>query len=164
MFIIISVTIFIKSLFEEFNTKEIINDIIKKNDPKGKYYLKTMDEIKSLWENNAKDVSSLGTQNAYTYWNYYNNIELYDKDCIKTIEIQQFHQFVDDNPHLIPYRTEWTIYDKKYEICGGIDMVFFNNKTQKYDIYDWKRVRKIEYISFMNNTAIEPCIDYKLDL
>ena len=42
-------------------------------------------------------------------------------------------------------------------------MVFFNNKTQKYNIYDWKRVRKIEYKSFMNKTAIEPCIDYILD-
>jgi hypothetical protein len=194
----ISVTTFIKSLFEVFNTKEIIRKIKLKNDKKSIYYLLDEKEIELLWENNAKDASNKGTAMHLYIENYYNDCNNCDNDAKNTnksklndlsdlsdlsdlndlndlnnlnnlnnlsglSELNQFHQFVKENPHLIPYRTEWTIYDTKYKICGSIDMVFHNNITNNYEIYDWKRIKKIEYKSFNNKTAIEPCIDYIMD-
>ena len=86
--------------------------------------------------------------------NYYNEIYT-DED---SIEIKQFKTFVANFSHLIAYRTEWTIYNEDIQICGSIDMVFFNTHTNSFEIYDWKRVREIKYEPFKNQTAIVPCI------
>jgi ATP-dependent exoDNAse (exonuclease V) beta subunit len=62
----------------------------------------------------------------------------------ETIDIQRefnfFNQFIQDNP-IIPYRTEWKIFDRSTKIAGTIDLICKNGDG--YDIYDWKRSSKI---------------------
>ncbi len=52
-----------------------------------------------------------------------------------------FLKFRKDHPTLLPYRTEWAIYDEEYEIAGTID--FLESHGGKYDMYDWKCSTKL---------------------
>ena len=60
------------------------------------------------------------------------------------MEFQYFLNF--HNEHVLdklePYRTEWEIYDKEYQIAGSIDMIF--KKDNKFIIFDWKRCKEIK--------------------
>ena len=49
-----------------------------------------------------------------------------------------------DFPYLEPYRTEWTIYDRKLRIAGSIDMVYKDTRDNSYHIYDWKRSKEFK--------------------
>lgn len=58
-------------------------------------------------------------------------------------ELNLFYNFVQErniNSSNI-YRTEWSIYDKKYTIAGTIDLLCLNNN--QYEMYDWKRSSKL---------------------
>lgn len=96
-----------------------------------------------------------------------------------TIEFKQFMNFMHKYyPILVPYRTEWRIYDIDYLFAGSIDMIFKSTtcimpdddnvmKPDYYDslheqidqvpegsdvyhIYDWKRCKKIDMEAFRN--------------
>jgi hypothetical protein len=155
-----SVTSIIKSMFVEFDAEGIIANIMASssmNNPKYKYYGQSADNIKKQWADNAKDASEKGT-NLHAYIeNYYNDIFSEEQNR----EIGHFKQFVKDHPHLIAFRTEWTVYYEELQLCGSIDMVFYNSNNDSYEIYDWKRVREISFESRKN--AILPCIKHITD-
>jgi hypothetical protein len=73
-----------------------------------------------------------------------------------------FINFVKDTPHLVPYRTEWLIYDEQVKISGSVDMVY-ENPDGSLMIYDWKRCVKIEKTNGFDKWATTECISHLPD-
>ena len=42
---------------------------------------------------------------------------------------------------MLPYRSEWRIFDEDFHIAGTIDLIAKNNGA--FEIYDWKRSEKV---------------------
>lgn len=149
----ISVSKFIAELFEPFDENKIIESILcskKMEDPNNKYYNKSKEDIKILWN----EIKILGI-------NLHKNIENFLNKNIETnintsIEFQYFLNFLNDFD-LIPFRTEWQIYDDNLKIAGCLDAIFI--KDNKYYIYDWKRCNNLSFTSF-NNNSIKESINY----
>lgn len=103
-----------------------------------------------------KGTSSSGTKTHADIEYFYNNIPV-END---TPEFQYFLQFNADfqaeHPNYKPYRTEWTVFDKSLKLAGSIDMIYENTEDGTLMIYDWKRVKSIEYEAFGNATATSP--------
>ena len=126
-----SVTTIIKSLFNDFNEKEILERLsLKKN--------KAIDDIKKEWDEQRNIALREGVK-------LHNDIELcindekYDNN---SIEFKYFLNFLKDHYYLEPFRTEWKIYDESCKIAGTIDMCY-KNSDGSIEIYDWKRCKAI---------------------
>lgn len=171
-----SVTTWCHSHFPHFNADKVINNMMKgKNWKEGhKYWGLTAEEIKAKWSENGNSVAGAGTDLHYEIECFnndkrfqfsYSNKELYEiymidfkeKLEIMPIEWDYFLNFVRDNPTLVPYRTEWTIYNEDVKIAGSIDMVY-ENPDGTLSIYDWKRSKNITRINNFNKFAISPLI------
>ena len=155
-----SITTLIGKLFEHFDANKIIDKMFRSKkmlDPTNKYFGMTRENIIALWDANGKDASEKGTAMHMNVENYYNNIEVYDD----SVEYGFFKKFIVDFP-LKPYRTEWTVFYTKYKLCGSIDMIF-ENPDGTLQIYDWKRVKSIEYEAYGNKTSIIPCLKHMPD-
>lgn len=60
---------------------------------------------------------------------------------IKEYEIikQQFIKFYNNSfGRLIPIKPEFIVYDEEYMVSGMVDMLFYNKKKNKLQIWDWK--------------------------
>ena len=172
-----SVTTWNHSHFPHFDADEVIEKMINsKGWKKGhKYWGKTGEEIKSLWNSNKDAVSAAGTDLHYEIecfnndkrFNFkYTNKELYQIYKIdneethnsKPLEWKYYINFIKDHPDKIPYRTEWLIYDDDVKIAGSIDMVY-ENPDKTLSIYDWKRCKNITRVNNFNKfaTSVEIC-------
>ena len=80
-----------------------------------------------------------------------------------TIEFEYFLSFLHAHSNLIPFRTEWTIFDEELKLAGSIDMVFYDQDTHNYHIYDWKRCRNIQKTNGFNKWGNKECIDHLPD-
>ena len=59
--------------------------------------------------------------------------------------IELFKKFYDDSyDKLIPVRAEVVVGDKELGLCGMIDQLFWNEKSGKLEIWDWKTNKKID--------------------
>ena len=90
--------------------------------------------------NNTKDKSKKITEAMKNGTKIHKDIEnYYAKGIINndSKEFGLFQQFIKDHDYLVPYRTEWLVYDEKIKLSGTIDMVY-KNKDDSYSIYDWK--------------------------
>jgi hypothetical protein len=76
------------------------------------------------------------------------------------VEYGYFKRFLADHSHLEAYRTEWCVFYEELKLSGSIDMVFRDKTTGEFYIYDWKRVKEIEYEGFKGQCAITQCIHY----
>jgi len=75
-----------------------------------------------------------------------------------------FMNFVRDYAHLVPYRTEWMVYDEEVKIAGSIDMVFEDPAVDGgLMIYDWKRVKEIKKTSSFEKYSMTDCIQHLPD-
>jgi len=148
-----SVTTWNKSFFAPFDENAVIQNIYKGKTygPSHKYWNMTPEQIKNSW----KLQSSTGTQLHERIGLFMNNYES-DEYTLKDLLVQyeksdeyaeyekepeewkQFIMFVKDHPYLIPFRTEWFIFDEELKLAGSIDMVF-KNDDGTLSIYDWKR-------------------------
>ena len=72
---------------------------------------------------------------------YFNNIQTINNDS-KEFNMFLFG-FLKDYPDLVPYRTEWCVYDESIKLSGSIDMTFLN-PDGTLDICDWKRSKQIK--------------------
>lgn len=140
----ISVTTFVHNhLFPHFDSDKIIERMMRScNWQNSKYYGQTPDEIKEGWEKNKIEASEAGTAMHRSIELFYNN-ETVDNS---SIEYQYFLKFNEKHKEdLIPYRTEWVIYDEETKLCGSIDMLFKKKKSDDKHLimYDWKRSKKI---------------------
>jgi hypothetical protein len=168
-----SVTTWVHKNFEPFNSDEVIDKMMNgSNWSKSKYFGKSKDEIAQEWVNNGKESSSLGVDLHY-YIELFMNQDV-KKDVVKhsdllyhytycsysdfkdfaennPIEWGFFINFVEKNPDLIPYRSEWMVYHDNIKICGTIDMVY-ENDDGSLTIYDWKRCKSINKYSYGKNS------------
>ena len=156
-----SVTTFNHKQFEKFNPDKVIQNMMKsKKWPNSKYFGMTPQEIKKQWSDSGKESSEAGTK-------LHNDIELfYNEELVtnESIEYTYFENFLKDCPHLEAYRTEWFVFDEEHKLAGSIDMCFKNTKTEKIDIYDWKRSKGIKKNdSYMKFSKTE-CISHIPDL
>lgn len=150
-----SVTSWVHKHFEPFNPDVIIDKMMaSKKWPKSPYFGKTKDEIKQQWNDNSIAVTSEGTKLHHDIENFMNqpverptHATLLDYYYTKpetndSIEWQYFLRFIKTTPHLVPYRSEWPVFNEDIHIVGTIDMVY-----EKADgtlmIYDWKRCKEI---------------------
>ena len=146
----ISVTTFIKFLFEEFNVEKVISFILKSNkmnDPNYEYYNMNSSQIKQLW----KQQTRLGTLLHKDIENYYSNIEVNNTSK----EYQYFLNFVFHNNHLIPFKSEYRIYSEKLKICGTIDMIY-QLENGNYVLVDYKRAKSINLYDNYGKYSFHP--------
>lgn len=166
----ISVTTWIHSHFEKFNSDTIIYTMMNsKNWKNNKYYGMTKDEIKKMWNDNCEESANAGTKLHYDIECYYNNFSN-DMDTIDiglkreintSIEYSYFLKFVNDYKNLVPYRTEWRIWNDDIKLAGSVDMIFEDREKNDGSllIYDWKRCKNITKSSF-NKYSITDCINH----
>lgn len=151
-----SVTTWCHSHFQEFDADKIIKKMMESPRwTKNKYYGKTADEIKSLWDANRDAASTAGTKLHYDIECFYN--EQPNQNDSK--EYGYFMNFHKDFQELKPYRTEWMIYDKQLKLAGSIDMIF-ENPDGSLEIYDWKRSKEIVKSKSFITFAKEPVISH----
>ena len=170
-----SVTTLVHSQFPKFNADLIIDKIMKSKSwaPGHKYWGLTANEIKALWNSNGSAAANSGTnlhEQIEIFMNNnrlafgYSHRELLQEYTItntfeRSIEWDFFIKFVEDNPHLKPYRTEWTIYDEDVKVAGSIDMVY-EKPDCTLEIYDWKRCKEITKVNSWNETATNKLINH----
>lgn len=92
-------------------------------------------EVLDMWEQKGRETRELGTSLHKKIENYFQEIESPDDDAFRL-----FRVFA-NKMKLVPYRTEWTVYDWDSKIAGTIDFVDYQN--EEYIIYDWKRSDKL---------------------
>lgn len=123
---------------------------------KGEEYNIPPDNIKYLWQFiNEKGTGKGSIIHDYTENLFLNKIFPYPKEKIinnfgfdpilKEYEITKRHvdQFYKDSfGKLIPIRPEFVVYDDEFKIGGMIDMLFYNLKTRKFQLFDWKTNKK----------------------
>ena len=153
-----SVTTWNHSHFSKFDADAIIDKMMNSSRWNlSKYFGMTREEIKKQWDDNKNEASSAGTKMHYDIECFYNNMKVDNN----SIEYQYFKSFYKDHKKLIPYRTEWMVYDKELRLAGSIDMIF-ENSDGSLRIYDWKRCKQIKKENKWNN-AITPCISHLPD-
>lgn len=178
-----SVTTWNHSHFPHFNADQVIKNMMRgKNWKEGhKYWGLTAEEIKAQWASNGAAVSGAGTNMHYEIECFMNNssvdehythAQLYThyletqlsskNPIVDTPEWQYFIKFIQENSHLKPYRTEWTVYHEDAKLAGSIDMVY-ENPDGTLSIYDWKRAKDITRINTFNKFAVNKLICHMPD-
>ncbi|MBA3757205.1 MAG: PD-(D/E)XK nuclease family protein [Nitrosomonas sp.] len=77
-----------------------------------------------------------------------------------------FLKYVADHAKLVPYRTEWRIFDEDIKICGTIDMVYLAADGSLI-LHDWKCTREMktsEPVANFRRFSTTPCIAHLPDL
>lgn len=78
----------------------------------------------------------------FIYHFLYNGEEVHvDKIVDISTEYTYFKKFLNEE-NIIPFRTEWQIFDPVLRIAGTID--FLSRNDSDFDLYDWKRSDKID--------------------
>lgn len=135
----ISGTTFIHKLFPVFDAQKVAEKIKIKN-LKEEYKDMTAEDIVEFWKQNGIEASAAGTTTHLNIELYSNGVTVDDNSA----EFNMFLQFRKDFPYLKPYRTEWTIYDRKLRLAGSIDMVYLDTRDNTFHIYDWKRAKEFK--------------------
>jgi len=184
-----SVTTWVHSHFPKFNADEVIDNMMKGKNwgPDNKYWGMTPAQIKQEWNKNGAEASSAGTKLHKRIEKFMNVDELLESssviqdithgslltlngqrivskavEAVEAKEWEYFLQFTNDHSGLVPYRTEWMIYDEQLKLAGSVDMVY-KNSDGTYSIYDWKRSKDITKTNGFGKTALTECIDYMPD-
>ncbi len=156
-----SVTTWNHEHFEKFDTDKIINNILKSKNmenPDYKYYGKTAEDIKKMWDDNRDKAAQAGTNMHNDIECFYNGMEVKnDSD-----EFGYFEKFYTDYKDLKPYRTEWMVYYEDLKLSGSIDMVY-ENPDGTLQIYDWKRCQEIKHEASFGKFAKTKCISHLPD-
>ena len=169
-----SVTTWNKSLFPKFDADAVIANIMRgKNwNPQNKYWGQTPEQIKASWFSSGASVADAGTNLHEQIERFMNNTELpagythrhllehyrsKEDPVVRGPEWQFFLKFVEENPDLKPYRTEWMIYHEDAKIAGSIDMIY-ENPDGTLSIYDWKRSKDITSENTWNKFALNPLV------
>lgn len=154
-----SVTTWVHSLFPRFNPDKVIENMMKsKKWPENIYYGKSAEEIKALWKENGIQAAIAGTKMHNDIERYYNHEEIEDPD---SIEFKYFLDFEKDrtkdpkNDTMLPYRTEWTVYDETLRLSGSIDMVYEYKDSGILVIYDWKRCKDIKKTNSWETASVK---------
>jgi hypothetical protein len=143
-----SVTTTIDKFFPKFDT-------IYWSERKARSMGVSPEELRMQWKVKGLMAANLGTE-------LHANIERYflGESYAPISGFGLFEKFIAENP-LVPYRSEWTIYDEEHKVAGTID--FLDCQDGKYVMYDWKRSTKlitsngeVERTSRFNNRGFGP--------
>jgi len=182
-----SVTTWLHSHFKPFDADGIIKKMMSNPErwKKSPYYGKTPEEIKAGWDKNRDEAAEKGTEMHQCIENFYLGVNSNQLP-------PHFMDFVKDHPDLIPYRTEWMIFDEDVRIAGSIDMTglggnplqppFETSVTQAIPkinpnspqegvpegtsplvLYDWKRCKEIKDTNSFGEFALTDCIKHLPD-
>jgi hypothetical protein len=167
----VSVTSILKQLVKPFNT-DYWAEI------KAKDMGITSAELKSQWEFSAKLAKIKGTithgvlenKLAGTEFNYPQDLILshfgYDpvQDLVQNMlpQIDKFIQDIDGKMQAIA--SELVVGDRDYMIGGTVDQIFYNHKSEKLEIWDWKTNKQIKTSSrYYHLSPVEHIADTELD-
>jgi ATP-dependent exoDNAse (exonuclease V) beta subunit len=142
-----SVTKIVSRAFPAFNPDETIDRILdsaKYRNGESEYTGMSRTQIKEKWRRNGESARNLGTALHARIEDHLNGVVREDDDR----DYAQFLEFMRGADHLVPYRTEWKVFSEKSNVAGTIDAVFYNTRTQRYDVYDWKRCKEISRNGF----------------
>ncbi len=129
------------------------------------FQLITPEQIEQRWKDKSNVSANLGT-NVHSFIEFYYNNKIYlSNNIIDTIRYEncknQFLKFYNNSKDiLIPVKSEIVIGDLDVNIAGMIDMLFYNNKYNEYQIWDWK---SNEELKLNNNFTKLKSIFNKLD-
>lgn len=169
-----SVTTWNHSHFKQFDADAIIAKMManERTWPKSQYYGKTPEEIKAEWDKNRDKAAQLGTDMHYGIECYYRGETPQTPLLAEGVGVSDallspyFLAFLADNPNLIPYRTEWMIFNEDVRLAGSIDMVYrdvSNGRDDELMIYDWKRCKDIKKMNSFGDFALTDCISHLPD-
>jgi hypothetical protein len=166
-----SVTTWVHQQFEEFDADKVIASMMGgRNWEKSQYFGKTPDEIKALWDENRDSAAQAGTDMHYDIECFYNNARFADRARILSPEFRYFLRFETERRRaqlgdagtvfekMVPFRTEWTVFDEDARVSGSIDMVYYKPDKGTYAIYDWKRCKRISDFPFKPKWSHTPCL------
>jgi very-short-patch-repair endonuclease len=127
-----SVTKIISNYFPVFDSIQKSKNL-SRNNP---LYGLNPNEIVKIWNERSELAKNAGKKLHESIENFYLGLSV-----DKTKEFTFFEKFSEDHKQLVPFRTEWRIYDEEHNIAGTVDLIAKNNS--EYEIYDWKRSEKI---------------------
>lgn len=134
-----SASTLISRFFPEFNPYEKAKNL----SPGNELFGLPIEEIVKIWKQRGIEAATLGTYLHQQIEKFLLN-QLYEQPK----EFSLFMNFISDHPDIVPYRSEWRIFDDKYGIAGTIDLIC--KSESGYDIYDWKRSKKVVNILYGN--------------
>jgi hypothetical protein len=128
-----SASTIISKFFQEFDAVGKASNLSTRNP----LYGLSVSEIVKIWKDRGVDAANKGTFLHEQIENYY-----LKQPYEETDEFYQFLNFINEHNDIKPYRSEWRIFDETNNIAGTIDLLVENNDGS-YDIYDWKRSKKV---------------------
>jgi len=151
-----SVTTVVSQFHEHFNANEVIRKMRisgKKFLPGEVYHDMTDADIKKLWKENGCKASTAGTIMHFNIECFYNRNPFENPDLP---ELELFLSYEAEHAKLlglVPFRTEWYIFDKEVRIAGSVDMIYRKEGTAENEvyIYDWKRVNPLSKENSFSN-------------
>lgn len=151
----VSTTKLVRSMFKSFEADEVIAKMMKsKSWGESQYYGMSPVEIKIKWENLQYSAAKSGTLMHENIEKYLNG-DRFDK-CSREFEL--FKRFQDDHKNLVPYRTEWRVFDEDSSVAGSVDIVYTNSESPgDYVIVDWKRSKAIKTENKWQSGVTEKC-------
>lgn len=128
-----SVTELVECFFPTFNTPYWA-------ERKAPEYGISPDELIEQWRIKGETAANKGSLLHEQIEKHFQNGESFS-----TQEFQMFLDFMDQHGnHINPFRTEWRVFDENYMIAGTADLLS-KNIDGSFDLYDWKRSKKVVY-------------------
>lgn len=133
----------------------------------------SVDEMKRQWKINNLYATHRGTILHNYIENFYNNkIVPYKKEDVEKdlgkeehdrlreeiqILVKQFKQFNSDTPDILPVKQELVVGDiNDTKICGMVDLLAYNTKSNTFEIYDYKTNKEIKFGSKFKKQLLAP--------
>lgn len=155
-----------KKMAERIAKREgvLTEDIIQRWDWNKEYSCYKGSEFHSIVENFFQRKIIPINRKSFVY--FLNENGIHDEKFIESyyeemaIFIRNFRNFYDwwKQDHIL-VRSEFVIGDKKTKICGTIDNLSFNVKTNSFAIFDYKTNKEIKRQGFQEETLLEPLDD-----
>ncbi|MBE35036.1 MAG: hypothetical protein CMI16_05695 [Opitutaceae bacterium] len=95
-----------------------------------------VDGVVTLWSRLGEVASERGTY-VHLQCELHCNDEAHDEDAV---EVRQYHDFRADHPHLVPYRTEWSVFARLglYVVSGQVDALYRDARDGTFHMIDYK--------------------------
>lgn len=124
-----------------------------------KYEGMSAEDLQKQWADNSEDARARGHELHRAIELFFNPDVCIDAEESQRMhnvrqceEFWQFEQFWDEfrtgrlslGDEVVPYRTEWIIYDRSARVAGTVDMLLYNKSDKTYTLVDWKRVKRLD--------------------
>ncbi len=108
--------------------------------------------IKS-WDDNGREQAAHGTAMHRFIELTLNGIPTPAVDCV---ERQHYQEYAKQQAAagLVPYRTEWMLWDEELKITGSIDAIYYKPSMGTYHMVDWKRSKEIKWFGFKKGRGL----------